>query len=291
MATKTEALVRPAEPFLKWAGGKSQLLNQFAPLFPEGIKRYFEPFIGSAAVFFDVQNRYQPRYALLSDTNDELVNCYTSVRDEPKLVVNALRKHQKLHQERGSEHYYAVRALDTASLSSAQRAARLIYLNKTCFNGLYRVNSSGQFNVPMGRYKNPTILNEERLHAASSALKGVRLAVQDFSGCLGKLRPDDYVYVDPPYVPLSSTSNFTGYTKGGFDLAEQERLASFVREADRKGCRVMVSNSETPTIRRLYKGLNVHRVMARRMINSNSHRRGPVAELVITNYETPSRTA
>lgn len=285
MASKAAPQETLGEPFIKWAGGKGQLLSQLARYYPPSVKRYFEPFIGSAAVFFDVHRRFQPRYTLLSDTNAELVNCYKVVRDDPEAVIRLLGRHKKLHRERGSEHYYAVRELQTESLAPAQRAARFIYLNKTCYNGLYRVNSAGQFNVPMGRYKNPNILDHTGLRAASKALQGVHLTVQDFSDCLPKIRTGDFVYGDPPYFPRSATSNFTGYTEGGFGLEQQERLATFALAAGSKGCRVMLSNSETPDVRSLYRGFRLHTVSARRAINSNGRARGPISELVITNYD------
>ena len=284
MAVKAAPQETLPEPFIKWAGGKGQLLTQLARYYPPTVKRYFEPFIGSAAVFFDVHRRFHPRYTLLSDTNAELVNCYKVVRDDPEAVIRLLGRHKKLHRERGSGHYYKIRELQTRSFAPAQRAARFIYLNKTCYNGLYRVNSAGQFNVPIGRYKNPNILDDTGLRAASRALQGVRLTAQDFSDCLGKIKTEDFIYIDPPYFPRSATSNFTGYTEGGFGLEQQERLASFARAAGARGCRLMLSNSDTPVVRSLYRGFHIHTVSARRAINSNGRARGPITELVITNY-------
>lgn len=273
------------EPFLKWAGGKSQLLGQFARLYPSKVDRYFEPFVGSGAVFFDVQTRFAPRYVMLSDTNSELINCYEVVRDNVEELIQLLIRHKECHHAQHPAYYYRVRDLSTASLSPVERAARLIYLNKTCYNGLYRVNAQGQFNVPIGRYRNPAIVDEGGLRAASRALRGVRLAVQDFARCLPRLRAGDFAYIDPPYFPLSRTSNFTGYTERGFGLAEQERLACFARDLDAKGCLVMLSNSDTAPVRKLYRGLRMHRVTARRAINSSGTGRGAITELVVTNFK------
>lgn len=289
MAIKAAPQETLGEPFIKWAGGKSQLLGQLADFYPHAVERYVEPFVGSAAVFFDIKRRFQPRYVLLSDTNAELITCYEAVRDEPEKLIRALRRHKRLHEESGSDYYYAVRRQPVHSLSRVGRAARLMYLNKTCYNGLYRVNSAGQFNVPIGRYKNPAILDEVGLRAASKAVHGVRLVVQDFSSCHRRIRPKDFIYIDPPYVPLSATSSFTGYTGGGFHMAEQERLAAFFQRADAKGCFVMLSNSDTAAVRRMYGGFRIHRVAARRAINSNGRARGAIPELVITNYDPPSR--
>ncbi len=278
------------EPFLKWAGGKTQLLSQLARLYPSKIERYFEPFVGSGAVFFDIQKRFRPRYVMLSDTNSELINCYEVVRDEIEELIQNLLRHREGHHAQQPEYYYGIRDLSTDTLSPVERAARFIYLNKTCYNGLYRVNARGQFNVPIGRYKNPAIANAEGLHAASRVLRGVRLAVQDFAECLPKLRAGDVVYIDPPYFPLSRTANFSGYPQGWFGLAGQERLARFAQDAGNKGCLVMLSNSDTAAVRKLYRGLRTRRVRARRAINSNGAARGAITELVITNYKRSQGT-
>ena len=273
-----------AQPFLKWAGGKTQLLSQFAPLYPERIERYIEPFVGSAAVFFDIRRRFTLRYAALSDSNAELINCYQVVRDQVEELIDVLAKHKARHSD---EYYYRMRR--EVLSDRVEKAARLIYLNKTCYNGLYRVNSKGEFNVPIGRYKNPRIYNPDLLCAASQALQGVDLAVQDFWNWLPKAQAGDFFYIDPPYFPLSPTANFTSYTEGGFGLEEQRRLAQFVRDLDAKGCLVMVSNSDTTVIRKLYRGLRFTKVSARRSINSNGAARGTISELVIRNYAKAAR--
>ena len=284
-ARRTSA-ARPAPgPFLKWAGGKGQLLAQFAPLYPSRVGRYVEPFVGSAAVFFDLRRRHPDIAASLSDDNEELINCFRIVRDDVEGLIRRLRRHKERHSR---EHYYEVRARKVARLTPAQRAARLIYLNKTCYNGLYRVNGQGEFNVPIGSYKNPAICQAPLLRAASRALAGVDLEVRDFADCLGEARRGTFVYFDPPYHPVSRTASFTSYTEGGFGEEEQRRLADLFAALDRKGARVMLSNSDTPFVRDLYDGYRIEAVSARRAINSNGARRGVVSEVVVCNYDPPA---
>jgi DNA adenine methylase len=266
-----------AKPFIKWAGGKWQLMPLFAPHFPsfQQINRYFEPFLGGAAVFFYLQHPH----SFLSDSNAELIELYQVVRDDAENLIEALRNHRN---EEG--YYYEVRAQNPASLSPVQRAARLIFLNKTCYNGLYRVNSQGQFNVPFGKYKDPTICDAEGLRAASLALQYAEITASDFEQAVSNVRPNDFVYFDPPYQPLSKTSSFTAYTSDKFDDKEQERLARVYRDLDRRGCYVMLSNSNTPLIRKLYAGFHVIEIQASRAINCKPEGRGKIIELLITNY-------
>ncbi len=275
-----------AKPFLKWAGGKSQLLEQFSPLYPRAghVRRYFEPFLGSGAVFFDVRSLLRPAQSLLSDENTELMNTYAAVRDDVEGVIRALAGHRTSHCR---DHYYRVRAQRPSRLSSAARAARMIYLNKTCFNGLYRENSKGIFNVPMGRYVNPPILDAENLRAVHRVLKGARMERGHFSRVLRRARKGDFIYFDPPYHPLSATAYFTSYTKGAFTAEDQEELAGVYAELARRGCRLMLSNSDCSFIRRLYRQFDIRTVRARRSINSNAGRRGSIRELVVRNYEVP----
>lgn len=262
-------------PFLKWAGGKGQLLRQFQPLLPTSFGHYFEPFAGGAALFFCLQ----PKRATLTDVNAELIDCYRAVRDRVDEVITALRRHTY-----DEAHYYRVRDLDPASLSLPERAARTIFLNKTGFNGLYRVNSAGRFNVPFGRYVNPAICNEPQLRACSAALQGVELDVRDFERVLDYAAAGDFVYLDPPYSPVSPTANFTSYNAGGFSFRDQERLAALFAELDRRGVLVMLSNSDVPEIPPLYKRFRIDRVEALRSINAKSDARGRVGEIVIRNY-------
>ena len=284
-------LRRPNEiprPFLKWAGGKSQLLAQFEALYPRRsqVRRYLEPFVGSAAVFFHLRNLYQTGEVILADSNAELINTYRAIQQEVEKVVRLLAKHRKAHSP---EHYYRIRARRPSELSSAELAARTIYLNKTCFNGLYRDNSQGGFNVPIGRYEDPAILDARNLRAVSAALRGVELRQGHFRETLQYARNGDFIYFDPPYQPLSTTAFFTAYTRNSFGPADQEELAEVFRLLNDRGCRIMLSNSATPLIRRLYQGFDLRTVDARRSINSRADRRGAIKEIVVLNYE-PSET-
>jgi DNA adenine methylase len=264
-----------AEPFLKWAGGKRQLLAAYEPYFPHQYGRYFEPFLGSAAVFF----RLAPTAATLSDVVDEVVTTYVVVRDDVEGLIVNLGRHVN---ER--EHFARVRALDPHRLPAVEGGARFIYLNRTCYNGLFRVNQRGQFNVPFGYYKNPAICDPWRLRRASEALRDVQILCADFEEAVEPAKAGDFVYLDPPYSPLSQTANFTAYSKYGFGNASQERLASVFRRLDRRGCLLMLSNSDTELVRALYDPYRMIRVKARRAINSRGDRRGPVDELLILNY-------
>ena len=274
-------------PFLKWAGGKTQLLSQFEALYPpkSQVKRYLEPFVGSGAVFFHVKRLFNPDEIFLLDNNEELINVYGVVQNHVEGLIRALAKHQNSHTR---DHYYRTRSQNSPAMSSLSRAARLIYLNKTCFNGLYRVNAAGQFNVPMGRYKNPTILDGANLRAAAKALRGVQLQAAHFRDTLEHARSGDFIYFDPPYQPLSQTSSFTAYTRGAFRSSDQEELAEVFRILSARGCNVMLSNSASSSIRKLYDGFEIRRVKARRSINSKAERRGQIPEAVILNYEPSS---
>jgi DNA adenine methylase len=270
---------RPARPFLKWVGGKGQLMAQLLPLLPSRpVRRYFEPFVGSAALFFALR----PDEATLSDVNAELVDCYRAVQSHVEDVIAGLSKHR--YEE---EAYYRVRERDPGSLPLPKRAARTIYLNKTGYNGLYRVNRSGRFNVPFGRYTNPGFASREsleNLRACSRALARVRLLVRDFDEVVGDAREGDLVYFDPPYVPLSDTSDFTAYVPGGFGPRDQERLASVVHALHERGVLVMLSNSDAPVVRDLYARYRIDVVSAARSINSRANRRGKIAEVIVRNY-------
>lgn len=269
-----------ATPFLKWAGGKSQLLKTFSSYYPPVFDRYCEPFIGGGAVFFDLAaGRGADFCATISDCNNELINCYIAVRDHLEELLEALKQHRN-----DKHHFYAVRAYDVSRLNSIDRAARLIYLNKTCFNGLYRVNRSGQFNVPFGKYKNPRIVDEVNLRSASRVLQHADILCSPFENTLSRSKAGDFVYLDPPYQPVSATANFTSYTAKSFGLQDQERLADFVGELDKRGCYVMVSNSDNEQIQQLYQRFNVHKVTATRAINCKGNLRGRINELLITNY-------
>ncbi|MBI3979035.1 MAG: DNA adenine methylase [Chloroflexi bacterium] len=264
-----------AEPFLKWAGGKRQLLDVYESRFPTSYEQYFEPFLGSGAVFF----RLAPCRAILSDIVEEVVQTYLAVRDEVEKLITSLEQH--VNEE---AYFYRVRSLDPRSLSAVEQASRFIYLNRTCYNGLFRVNREGQFNVPFGFYKNPKICDPERLRTASVALRHATIRCGDFDAVLKDALPGDFVYLDPPYSPLSATASFTAYSKQGFGKSDQERLAAVFRRLDARGCLLMLSNSDTDMVHRLYASFRVIRVEARRAINSKGDRRGPVSELLVLNY-------
>ena len=267
-------------PFLKWAGGKTQLLQQLAHFYPPkgSVKRYIEPFLGSGAVFFHFKAMVNPRQAVLWDNNRELIETFLAVQQEVDQVIKLLRKHQKAHSK---SFFLAMR--EKSPLSLAAKAARLIYLNKTCFNGLYRVNSRGIFNVPFGRHTNPGIFNEEWLRGASEQLQGARIETEDFRFLKVEARKNDFIYFDPPYHPRSKTSYFTAYTRDPFGEEHQRKLADLYRALDKKGCVLMLSNSDTPLIRQLYKDFDIREVSARRNINSKAERRGSICELVVLN--------
>lgn len=273
--------------FVKWAGGKKQLLPQFKAYFPSKIERYFEPFVGGGAVAFHVIKYYKPVFAYLSDSNDELVNTYKVIRDNVDGLIERLKEHKKKHSK---EFYYKVRAQNPKILSDLERAARFIYLNKTCFNGLYRVNSKGEFNVPIGSYKDPVVYSEKELREISQLLKGVALETKQFYEIESKVESGDFVYFDPPYYPISKTSSFTSYTQEDFLDAEQKRLAELFKTLDKRGAKVMLSNSDSDFIKSLYKGYSTNIVRASRMINCDASGRGKINEVVITNYRnTPQK--
>jgi DNA adenine methylase len=272
--------------FLKWAGGKLQLIEQFKNLFPHNFNNYYEPFIGSGAVFFYLKSKLKLNKVFLSDANEELINCFVAVRDKPSDLIELLSNHRKKHSK---EYYYAVRSIESDRLDSVNKAARLIYLNKTCFNGLYRVNSKGQFNVPIGDHENPCIFDKNMLYQASQQLQGVHLRVMTFKKVLDFAEKGDFIYFDPPYIPLSKTSSFTQYSKGNFSGKEQKCLSEVFRILDLRGCFVMLSNSDHALTRELYKDYenNIVTVRAKRMINSVGSKRGVINEVVVTNYDTP----
>jgi DNA adenine methylase len=275
---RTLEITRTASPIVKWVGGKSKLLPELAARAPSSFRRYFEPFVGGGALFFHLA----PRAAVLTDKNAELIACYQAVQRDVEGVISALAKHRANHSE---AYYYAVRAGWNAAepATAAERAASFIYLNKTCYNGLWRVNSRGLFNVPAGRYVNPGILDAERLRAAAAALSSAVCAVAPFTAVLDEARRGDFVYFDPPYDPISGTADFTSYTAERFGAADQEELASVFGRLAERGCAVMLSNSDTPFTRRLYARWRIDRVLCVRAVNSRADRRGAVGEIIVRN--------
>ncbi len=267
--------------FIKWAGGKKQLLEQFKPLFPKKIERYLEVFVGGGAVLFYIIQHYKPKYVFISDINKELINTYEIIKND---VENLIIRLKKLKQQHNKETYYKIRVEDPKLLSPLSRASRFIYLNKTCFNGLYRVNSKGGFNVPIGSYKNPAICQEKELREVSKLLKNVKIKVMDFEKITKQAKKGDFIYFDPPYYPLKKNS-FTTYTKGSFLEREQKKLKEVFSKLDKKDCKIMLSNSNTKFIKNLYKDYKRTFVKANRMINCNGDGRGKIKEVVITNYK------
>ena len=273
------------KPFLKWAGGKQQLLAQYQDLFPQRPRRYFEPFVGGGAVFFHFWTTGRlPEKVFLFDNNKELINAYRAVRDELDELLEILAVHEGKHCK---DYYYEIRSLDRldVELGSVERAARTIYLNKTCYNGLYRVNRKGQFNVPIGSYKNPRIRDEETLRTASTALQGTCIEVRDFRTTVDLAQAGDFFYFDPPYDPLSRTSSFRGYTAGSFREDDQRALAGVFAQLSESGCLCMLSNSFTPFISELYQGFTIETVQANRAISSDPNGRGGIREIVVLNYD------
>lgn len=277
-----ELLPPAVQPFLKWAGGKAQLLRQFEPFFPVRIDSYCDAFLGGGAVFFHLKGRFPKMRARLFDNNAELINCYQAVRDQAEELMERLDEHLRLFRAQGEPYYYHARKHDLTG--PVERAARMIFLNKTCFNGLWRVNSRGHFNVPIGSYRpdKVSLYNRANLLAASQALQGAELKVQDFRKTLQSTAKGDFVYLDPPYHPVSRTASFTSYTKEDFGKAEQEELARLFAGAAGRGVALMLSNSDTPFIRGLYEGpFSVHIVKARRAVNCDGAKRGLISEVVV----------
>lgn len=270
-------------PVLKWVGGKRQLLDTLRPLLPKTISKYCEPFIGGGAMLFDLQ----PKKALVNDINSDLILVYTVIRDSVDELIHRLEQF-----ENTSEAFYAVRDWDRdreryEALSDIERAARIIYLNKTCYNGLYRVNNAGEFNSPFGNYKNPNIVNAPVLRAVSAYFNAAEITFStvDYAELLQNVRRGTFVYLDPPYDPVSDTSSFTGYARGGFTKADQIRLRECCDELNRRGVRFMLSNSATDFIKEQYAAYNITIVQAKRAINSVASKRGDVDEVVVRNYE------
>ena len=273
------ALPEPtASPVVKWVGGKTKLLPALLARMPARFERYYEPFAGGAALFF----RVAPERAVLADSNHDLIGLYTCLTKNVAGVIKKLEHHRTAHSE---AHYYTTRTRwndRELAWTSADRAATFIYLNKTCFNGLWRVNRSGAFNVPIGRYTDPPICVPSALYAASTVLGRATLRCGDYRSAVSDARRGDFAYFDPPYDPVTPTANFTSYTADAFGPEHQRELAQTARELVGRGCRVMLSNSDTPFIRSLYKGFQIDRVKCSRAINSNAAKRGDVDEVIVT---------
>ncbi len=267
-------------PIVKWVGGKRQLLTEIMPLIKKNCSMYVEPFVGGGAVFFDLQ----PKKAVINDFNSELINVYMIVRDFSEELISELEKHNSNNSE---EYYYEIRALDRtpefSKLSNIEKAARILYLNKTCYNGLYRVNSTGQFNSPYGRYKNPNIVNPVSIRAMSKYFQSNEIEIRhgDYRDTLQELHRGAFVYLDPPYMPISSSSSFTGYTENGFSYEQQLLLKKECDKLREKGISFLQSNSDCLEIRELYRDYSIKTVHAKRTINSNAKKRGEINEVLI----------
>jgi len=267
-------------PIVKWVGGKRQLLPEIMPMINKKCSTYVEPFVGGGAVFFELQ----PKKAIINDYNSELVNVYTVVRDHSEELIEELEKHNR---NNNGEYFYMIRALDRSevyhTMSDTEKAARIIYLNKTCYNVLYRVNSAGQFNSPYGKYKNPNIVNEDSIRVMSRYLQSNKITIKqgDYKEVLRGLRRGAFVYLDPPYMPISLSSSFTGYTENGFSYAQQVTLKEECDKLRKRGISFLQSNSDCPEIRDLYKEYEIRTVQAKRRINSKGNKRGEINEVLI----------
>ncbi len=294
-----------AKPFLKWAGGKGQLLNKFEKMYPQElisgeIETYIEPFVGGGAVLFDVLQKYKVKKAVIVDLNKELINCYRCIKAD----VNELIKHLKtlqdeflsLSDEKRKDYFLEVRnrynEIHLNGKYDFEKAADFIFLNKTCFNGLYRVNSKGEFNVPFGKYKNPLICDSENLTLINKLLQNVEIRFGDYSVCEEYINGKTFVYFDPPYRPLIENTSFVGYDKSGFNDDNQKELAEFVKKLDKQNCLVMLSNSDPKNTNpndnffdELYKGFEIDRIFAKRMINCQADKRGDITEIVVRNHK------
>lgn len=274
------------QPFVKWVGGKRGLLSQIIPLLPKDFNNYFEPFIGGGALFFELfsQGKLKDKSIYLFDINLELINAYNMVKNHPELLIKELEKFQQQHSK---EFFYEIRAWDREKdflkIDDLLRATRFIYLNKTCFNGLYRVNKNNQNNVPMGNYKNPNICDSEVIFNASFALQNATILHTSYKDVLKYASQDDLVYFDPPYYPLTETSSFTSYSEFSFLDKEQKELFEVFKKLDAKECKVVHSNSDTDFIKELYSEFEIETIQANRFINSKSCGRGKINEVIIRN--------
>ena len=312
ISDKSSSILNNAKPFLKWAGGKTQLLDELYKRLPSSliqsgkIERYVEPFVGGGAFFFFLKRNFKFKESFLIDINKELIIGYKVIQNNVNELIDELssmeEKYLKLSEEQRKDFYYNIRDeynrqkdnfdYVNYNLDWVKRAAYLIFLNKTCFNGLYRLNKKGEFNVPFGKYKNPTICDADNLIEVSKALENTEVICADFEESKKYIHKNTLVYLDPPYRPLNNTSNFTSYNENGFDDDDQRRLAQFFKEMDKKGAYLILSNSDPKNedvddnfFDELYAGFIIERVKAKRYINSNGDKRGDISELIIRNYE------
>ena len=278
-----------AKPFLKWVGGKTKLIPELVAMFPKKFNNYYEPFVGGGALYYEVIQKYKVGFSSINDINKKLITAYTQIKLKPKNLISLLKniekEYKKLSLIEQREYFISTRKkYNEGNIDDITTAAYLIFLNKTCFNGMYRENSKGEYNIPFGDQKNPTICDEENILAVSKCLKNTEITNLSFEDAVKKCKKGDLIYFDPPYYPINATSSFTGYSKNSFGEKEQRKLKDVFTDLDKKGCFVMLSNSHTPFINELYKEFRINFRSAARSINSNGEKRGKIQEVVVTNY-------
>ena len=281
----SQIVLSEPKPFVKWAGGKRQLMSELEKNFPTKFGTYLEPFLGGGAVMFDLLTKEPTLKCNVSDLNSDLVLSYVTIRDRLEKLIESLENHSKNYHKDSTGYYYEVRNQEPKN--QIEKVSRLLFLNKTCFNGLYRVNSKGKFNVPLGRYTNPNIVNKENLQVVSKTLQSskIKISCRDFSSIIKDAKKGDFVYFDPPYQPVSDTANFTSYTHRDFTEDDLERLADLANQLNSKGCNVMLSNSNSKTVKKMFSsGWKIKEIKANRAINSNSQKRTGHKEIIIKNY-------
>ena len=286
MRQQSNQILESPKPFVKWAGGKRQLIPVLNENLPKTMGTYFEPFLGGGALLFHILNERNGQKCGISHLNSDLVLAYTTIRDKPQLLIDSLKDHSKNYQKDSKSYYYQVR--EENPKGAVEKTSRLIFLNRTCFNGLYRVNSKGKFNVPLGRYTKPNIVNEENIQSVSQVLQSQKIQIncRDFEAVLDDAKRNDLVYFDPPYQPVSTTANFTSYTNKSFTLDDLKRLVKLCLKLDSKGCKVMFSNSNSQEVSNMFTGRQwrIKKIEANRSINSNSKKRTGHFELLIKNF-------
>ena len=275
-----------AKPFIKWVGGKSKLIPELEKYFPKKFNRYYEPFVGGGALFFQIKQNYDVRFSSINDINKKLIIAYKQIQKNPKKIILLLKKienkYKKLSLSNQKDFFYEIREkYNKKNLNDITTTTYLIFLNKTCFNGMYRENSKGKYNIPFGDQKNPTICDEKNILAVSKSLKNTEITNLSFEQAVKKCKKGDFIYFDPPYYPINATSNFTSYHKNTFEPDEQEKLRDVFVSLTKKGCFVMLSNSNTEFIKKLYKNFNKYELYAARSINSKGSRRGKIKEIVV----------
>jgi len=281
-----QILISSPKPFVKWAGGKRQLIPEIEKHLPEKFSSYFEPFLGGGALLFHLLSENKNLKGYVSDLNSDLILSYVTIRDNLSSLLKSLQKHSDNYFSDSKSYYYSVR--ESNPKSQIEKVSRLLFMNRTCFNGLYRVNSKGKFNVPLGRYSNPNIVQEENLRSVNQFLNHNKIIIkcQDFSSTIEKAKKGDFIYFDPPYQPVSKTANFTSYTHGNFGLNDLKRLAKVSNELTKKGVNVLLSNSSSKQVRELFSSRDweIFEIQANRAINSDSNKRTGHLELLIKNY-------